>query len=277
VKTQITKTKRIKGAINNPDFNYGEFATIKNQTESTSIKAKVANIAAIGGTYDRGPLLVGRKFHTKRFGDMSKAFISRPKFYIVGKQTSREQVQIHPTNPFTHQLMAIEKKQRFSVAGLNDRGQVLPKPHKLLSVFQVSTSQLANNHRMHTDLPLCQQSNEGIVAAAKIIYPNRRINQNHYSSVPDWRRGMDSSLGCEPPNWAKRRALSRSIRAFSPSRNRADFSLTPVNSTALAYKSSSIFSVVRMVNPRKHQKQHQCMPFMMIEPERTKYNRGAYP
>src|SRR5690554_4765537 len=84
----------------------------------------------------------------------------------------------------------------------------------------------------------------------KMIYPDRGIYQNHDLSGADWRRETDFKFGCEPPNVARRRALSRSINACRLSRSKAVFSFTPVNFTASAYKSSSIFSVVRIATLR---------------------------
>ena len=76
------------------------------------------------------------------------------------------------------------------------------------------------------------------------------INQNpiNYSTKPDFQRGIFSRSGSEPPSNANRWALSRSIKAFKPSRNNSIFSWTPVKSTARAYKSSSILTVIRLNN-----------------------------
>jgi len=61
------------------------------------------------------------------------------------------------------------------------------------------------------------------VPAAQMIYPNRRINQDHAGR--DRRRGGAFSAPSLPPSRAKRRALSRSISALSASRTKLDFSV----------------------------------------------------
>jgi hypothetical protein len=61
---------------------------------------------------------------------------------------------------------------------------------------------------------------------------------------------MGLIAGEEPPSNASLRALSRSMRDFSASLTRADFSATPVHSWAMRTRSSSSVSVVLMMKLR---------------------------
>ena len=131
--------------------------------------------------------------------------------------------------------------------------------------MQITTSQFTPNHRMRQYLTAYKQGSQMFIILPQMIDQNRSVNQNsgHYSSKPDCRRDIGLTSGSEPPNKARHKALSRSIKAFKPSRNKAVFSRTPVNSTALAYKPSSIFNVVRIVFSKKHHTRHHCMPVLM--------------
>src|SRR5579864_1697769 len=81
-----------------------------------------------------------------------------------------------------------------------------------------------------------------LVARAEMIDPDRRVGEDQ--CFPGRRRGMVFNLGMEPPRAAKRRALSRSIRALRASRINAVFSFVPVYSWATRTRLSSSAMVV---------------------------------
>jgi len=143
--------------------------------------------------------------------------------------------------------------------------QALPQTEQRLAVSQMPTSQLANNHWMNAHLPLFQQTHQGFIFSTQMIHPNRGIDQHHadYPTKSDCRLGIASNSGSLPPNNAKRRALSRSINAFRLSFSKAVFSWIPVNSTALAYNSLSIFNVVRIKSSNGINNKHHYMPILM--------------
>src|SRR5271154_4575203 len=97
---------------------------------------------------------------------------------------------------------------------------------------------------MGQNLSGVEQSDESAVALAQMVDPHRRVGQYHLCTAR-LRRGALRS-GELPPSRANRRAASRSIKALSASRTSADFSFSPVNSCALANKSSSSANVVRI-------------------------------
>jgi hypothetical protein len=130
----------------------------------------------------------------------------------------------------------------------------------------MTASQFTPDHRMHQYPMIVEQSNQKIVVLAKVVYPDGSVHQYaaHSFAMLDCLRGIDIKSGSEPPNNAKRLALSRSIKACNPSRTNAVFSCTPVNSTACVYKSSSIFSVVLMFGLLMHQIKHNYMVITVL-------------
>jgi hypothetical protein len=112
------------------------------------------------------------------------------------------------------------------------------------SLPQIAQRNLARNEGMRKHTAIIQKPGQMRVARPQVIDPHRGIDEDHPSA--GLRRGAASSPGSLPPSRARRRALSRSIRAFRPSRTRVDFSCTPVRLLALARRVSSIARVVRM-------------------------------
>jgi len=108
-------------------------------------------------------------------------------------------------------------------------GQLSQRCQQWRSVMQIAASQFTQNHRMHHNTATFQQSSKSLAVSTQMIDPHRGVCQYHYVSSPDWRRGIGSNCGSLPPKSAKRRALSRSIKAFKPSRTIALFSLAPLN------------------------------------------------
>src|SRR2546423_5556482 len=95
---------------------------------------------------------------------------------------------------------------------------------------------------MDHDLSLIQMLAQILVFRTQVVDPDGGVGQNQRGAGR--RRGMFFIPGMVPPRDANRRALSRSMRAFSASRIRAVFSSTPVNSWAIRTRSSSNATVV---------------------------------
>ena len=85
-----------------------------------------------------------------------------------------------------------------------------------------------------------------LVALAKMIDPNGRINNNHNYFLADLRLGAAFNPFSDPPSLESRLLLSRAIKASRPSLTRAVFSEIPVRLEAFSIILSSIFSVVLM-------------------------------
>jgi hypothetical protein len=78
---------------------------------------------------------------------------------------------------------------------------------------------------MGEDLAAVEQAGKVCVVVAQVIDPHRGVDQDQCSA--DRRRGTDVSSGSVSPRRARRRALSRSISAVSPSRTSSVFSFIP--------------------------------------------------
>src|ERR1700722_3125538 len=102
-----------------------------------------------------------------------------------------------------------------------------------------------DDKRMAQNLFRKKQLDKCFVTRPQVIDPYRCVDQNHFRVR--LRRGI-ARLGALPPSRANRRAASRSTRAFSASRTRADFSFRPVYAWAWVTSSSSSAKVVRICN-----------------------------
>lgn len=166
-------------------------------------------------------------------------------------------MRVNVANPSARKTTAGNENQYFLMTSLWDSRKIVPQFQQLITIVQVATCQFADHHWMHAHPPLCQQLIEPLVAMPQMIDPDRGIDKNHIASQPDRRLEIGSSPGSLPPRAARRRALSRSIRAFRPSRSNADFSCTPVNVTARSNNRSSMVRVVRISQVLWHQNSHQ--------------------
>lgn len=203
-------------------------------------------------------LLNGFKTNMQLPSQLIQAFILSPESGFRCQQSSRQQMRINITNTFTHPLLLLNNVQHFLMAGNRDRGQLLPQAQQVGAITQITASQLTNNHRVHSNAVSYQQLCQQLIACTQMVNPDRSIHQYHNQSLSEYRRETSSTCGSLPPNNANRRALSRSIKAFKPSRTMALFSPIPIRLAACVYKSSSIVTVVRMAHLPKAS---NCSPF----------------
>src|SRR3989337_350220 len=99
---------------------------------------------------------------------------------------------------------------------------------------------------MAKDLLVIEQGFQTRASLAKVFDPHRGVHQCHFelAELPERRLRTERSRFSVPPSSAKRRALSREIKASSPRRTSEVFSLTPVSLAAWRKMESSILSVV---------------------------------
>ena len=95
----------------------------------------------------------------------------------------------------------------------------------LAAIRESAECQFPDNERMGKNLPLLEKFDETRIVSTKMINPDRRVDQDHNSTL---RRGTSFRSGSLPPRRASRRALSLSMSAFNASRTIADFSVSPV-------------------------------------------------
>lgn len=152
-------------------------------------------------------------------------------------------VQIPDSLPM--QPVAVDKSECLVVICHNDCRELVKQAENQRAIGQASARDFADYEWVHEHGTAVEQRSKLRVDPAQMVDPVRRIDQ--YQEVdPERRRGGDLKLRWLPPSRARRLALSRSIRAFKPSRTVADRSSDPVSLTAFASNSSSIFIVVRI-------------------------------
>jgi hypothetical protein len=125
-----------------------------------------------------------------------------------------------------------------------DLWQSLQVAQRRAAFSQRAQGKFRHKERVHRDVCLSQLFPELTIGRAKVIDPDARIRQDHNSSARSRRTSAKS--GMLPPRAASRRADSRAIKAFKPSRTRAVRSEIPVSSCASAIRSSSKAKVVLM-------------------------------
>jgi hypothetical protein len=124
--------------------------------------------------------------------------------------------------------MPVDEMQHFLVRSELGLRQIMKVVKDETAPLKLTERKFANHERMDENLFCFEQLRESLFASAKVIYPDRRIGQDHFRGIR--RRRGAFNWGWLPPSLAKRRAASRSIKALSASRTIADFSLSPVNS-----------------------------------------------
>ncbi len=122
-------------------------------------------------------------------------------------------------------------------------GHCCQKTQELPTLPEVPTSQLTNYKLVTEHQVIVEKRLEACTSGPQMFDPDRGVYQDHAAFL-ERRRRIGSRLFSVPPSSARRRALSRAIRASSPSRTRAVFSSTPASLAALRSSVSSIFSVV---------------------------------
>src|SRR5262245_1047582 len=146
-------------------------------------------------------------------------------------------MNVEISNSSAKQPTTLDKGHDFVVFSHDRLWEICQRSQDQISLLEITQGDFADHERVGENVPCFQQIDQQPVARAQVVYPDRSIDQDHAGRGR--RRGGRLSAGSCPPRRAKRRALSRSIKAFSASRTRADFSSKPVNACAFASKSSS--------------------------------------
>ena len=140
--------------------------------------------------------------------------------------------------------MLLDEAQHFLIARDDGLRQVLQRSENDAALAQSPECKLACDEGMHQNLCRLEQPDEVLIRPTEMIDPNRTVGQDQTGLC--LRRGGAARSASLPPSRAKRRALSRSMRALSASRTRTDFSFNPVKAWAFRKRSSSRARVVRI-------------------------------
>ena len=158
-------------------------------------------------------------------------------------------MHVDVADAFSVKAVTLDESENLLAISHHGGGQILKQFQDRRAIREASASDLSEYKGMHDDDTALEQIGELRIALAKVIDPDRRVDQDQ--DEVSWRlRGAAFSWGWVPPSRARRRALSRSMRALRPSRTIADRSRGPVSLTALASRSSSMLMVVRMSGSR---------------------------
>jgi hypothetical protein len=123
--------------------------------------------------------------------------------------------------------------------------KLLKQLESCLAVREIAAGEFTDYERVNYDFAATEMLAEWGLALAKVVNPYRRVGEDHIAAE-ERLLGIGSSCGWVPPSLASRKALSRSMSAFSPSRSTAERSRPPVSLVALASRSSSSVTVVRI-------------------------------
>jgi hypothetical protein len=133
-------------------------------------------------------------------------------------------IDIADANPL--KLMSINEFQNLLVGGDTRLRQSMQLAYSKMTLLQIAQGELANHKGMRENGSDIEQAHKDLVRGAQMMHPDGRIDQDHAGFE---RRLLGVlSAGSVPPKRARRRALSRSIKALSASRTMADFSRSPV-------------------------------------------------
>jgi hypothetical protein len=135
-------------------------------------------------------------------------------------------MNVNVADPESEKRFAGDESHHFLIGSHYGLRQVLQGSQNQIAISQAAQCQFSRHKRVSQHLASIQESPQFAVALAQVVYPNRRIHQNHAGSGR--RRGTSWSKGSDPPSEANRLALSRSINALSASRTNAVFSIVPV-------------------------------------------------
>ena len=152
-------------------------------------------------------------------------------------------MNVDPSEPEAVQTGGFNQVDSFAVLREPRSGQCSKQAEDFDTLLQILAGELSKDERVTEDLIGVQEGGQPGASMTKVLHPNGRIDQDHAAGLGR-RREMGRSRRSAPARDARRRALSRAIRASSPRRTSAVFSSTPVSLAAWRSNSSSILSVV---------------------------------
>ncbi len=155
-------------------------------------------------------------------------------------------MNIDPSDAAAHQRVRFNERQCLFVVYWRRLGKAPEKPENLRPALQRAARKLAEDERMTEHALLQQKAGEMLIDSSEMVDPDRRVNENHAGlrRIDGRRRGTARAVLSEPPNEARRFALSRATRASRPARTTAVFSRRPLSCVARLNNASSMLRVV---------------------------------
>lgn len=188
-----------------------------------------------------------------------KLFVSGPKLRALGQQNRGEQMHVDRPDSLSHQPVPLDEPERFLIGGNDADGEIRKKIEDLPSLSRLAAGKLPDDKWMRHDILIFERFRQPGNALVQMVDPDRCVDENQEERR---RRGAFAS-GSLPLRRARRRALSRAIRARSPSWTSAVRSCIPVTRCACSINCSSRLMVVRILIPDAstiHQVMHLATP-----------------
>jgi hypothetical protein len=103
-------------------------------------------------------------------------------------------VNVDKSQAATVQTLTLDEKEHLIIRHLCNARKIAKQGQNLPAVPQVSTSQLADNERVHHDFDIFQQARQPCLAGAEVVDPHRCVDQDHSGSAAA-RRSFGVLLG----------------------------------------------------------------------------------
>lgn len=124
-------------------------------------------------------------------------------------------MSVHPSDSRTRQIVGFDELEHLFVQRQWSLRKCIQQRQDLPPVPDPAAGDLAHHEGVARDLPALEATREPRIAPAKVIDPDRGIDE-HYETLRALRRRMGLSCLSVEPSEANRRALSRLISASKP-------------------------------------------------------------
>jgi len=134
---------------------------------------------------------------------------------LAGQCYRREQMDIDPAQTAPHQLVGLDERKNFFVLHRRRLREVQQEPQDLAPAIQPAAGKFADNERMAEHGLFQEQPGELSIGDPQVVDPDGGVDQDHavFRLTCARRLGMGRTAFSEPPNAARRLALSRATSA----------------------------------------------------------------
>lgn len=134
-------------------------------------------------------------------------------------------MHIDPANALSSQALPLYQRDYFPVSGVRGCRKAAQQAQNLATLPQPAQRQLTDHEGVREHPARVEQLRKGRAPAPQMFNPNGSVDerQRRARRAGDLRRRVSRMAGSLPASAARRRALSRAIRASSPARRSAVF------------------------------------------------------
>ena len=181
-------------------------------------------------------------------GGGGEAPVSSPERQSVERRGG-EEMSVYPADARAREAATLDQLQDLLIRGEGGARKLVQKIEDLPTSSQMAYGDFADHGRVYRDFGLLEQAGEPLGAVPEVVDPDRGVREDHACrfgfGAARRRRGWRSRFSL-PPSRARRRALSRAIRAARAALTVAVFPSRPLSRRAFSSNSSSSSSVVLM-------------------------------